>query len=57
MTTVPLLSDNDEYEYDYDIEYIMKIENIVTKLWLYVPPILFVFGNIGNILSVLVLRR
>ena len=62
-TKTPELFNEDDYEYehyndvDVDIEYLKKIDNIIEKLWLYIPPVLFIIGNIGNVLSIKVLTR
>ena len=31
--------------------------DVMDKAWIFVPPIIFVFGTIGNILTVIVMKR
>ncbi|CAH8678796.1 unnamed protein product [Schistosoma rodhaini] len=35
----------------------LYICNIIHLLWMYIPPILFIFGSLGNVLSFIILRH
>ncbi len=46
---------NEEY-YDYS-DRVLYLDSISVNCWKYISPILLIVGVVGNILSILVLRR
>ena len=54
-----LMAGSKYYEEDNSEDYsdrVLYLINVEKNIWIYIPPILFVVGLIGNTLSVLVLR-